>query len=355
MEMNDTGARRHPKVVLVTGASRFLGASVAARFAASPGIERVIAVDGAMPSKNVMRRLGQAEFVRADVRHPMIGKILRSGDVDTVVHTAVCSRPGEAGGRNVMKDLNVLGAMHLFAACQKAESVQRLVVRSTSAIYGYSARNPARFTEEMSPRNPPRGGFSKDSVEVESYARGAGRRRTDLEVSILRFAPLIGTRMDTELTRYFSSPLVPTAMGRDPRIQLLHEEDALAALERAVVAPGHGTFNIAGDGMITGSQAIRRAGLVEVSLPTTVLDVVGGALRATRIVDYSSEELGFLTQGIVLDTTRMRSVLGFEPQWTTKGAFDDYVRGRRINAVVDPGVVRGLESRLVGLARRVPL
>lgn len=355
MEMNDTGARRHPKVVLVTGASRFLGASVAARFAASPGIERVIAVDGAMPSKNVMRRLGQAEFVRADVRHPMIGKILRSGDVDTVVHTAVCSRPGEAGGRNVMKDLNVLGAMHLFAACQKAESVQRLVVRSTSAIYGYSARNPARFTEEMSPRNPPRGGFSKDSVEVESYARGAGRRRTDLEVSILRFAPLIGTRMDTELTRYFSSPLVPTALGRDPRIQLLHEEDALAALERAVVASGHGTFNIAGDGMITGSQAIRRAGLIEVALPTTVLDVVGGALRATRLVDYSSEELGFLTQGIVLDTTRMRSVLGFEPQWTTKGAFDDYVRGRRINAVVDPGVVRGLESRLVGLARRVPL
>lgn len=353
--MNDTEARRHPKVVLVTGASRFLGASIAARFAAMPGVQRVIAVDGATPSKIVMRRLGQAEFVRADVRHPMIGKILRGSGVDTVVHTAVCSRPGEAGGRNGMKDLNVLGAMHLFAACQKAESVQRLVVRSTSAIYGYSARNPARFTEEMSPRNPPRGGFSKDSVEVESYARGAGRRRQGLEVSILRFAPLIGTRMDTELTRYFSSPLVPTVLGRDPRIQLLHEEDALGALERAAVAPAFGTFNIAGDGMVTGRQAIRRAGLVEVALPSTVLDVVGGALRAARIVDYSPEELGFLTQGIVLDTTRMRSVLGFEPQWTTCSAFDDYVRGRQITAVLDPNMLRGLESRLAGLARRVPI
>ncbi len=245
--------------------------------------------------------------------------------------------------------------MHLFAACQKAESVQRLVVRSTSAVYGYSARNPARFTEETSPRNPPRGGFSKDSVEIESYARGAGRRSAGLEVSILRFAPLIGTRMDTELTRYFSSPLVPTAMGRDPRIQLLHEEDALSALERAVVAPAHGTFNIAGDGMVSGRQAIRRAGLIEVSLPGPVLDVLGGALRAARVLDYSSEELGFLTHGIVLDTARMRTVLGFEPKWTTRGAFDDFLRGRSINPVVDANVVRGLESRLVGLARRVPV
>lgn len=355
MVMNDTGARREPRVVLVTGASRFLGASLAARFAASPGIERVIAVDGETPSKNVMRRLGQAEFVRADVRHPMIGKVLRSREVDTVVHTAVCSRPGEAGGRNVMKDMNVLGAMHLFAACQKAESVRRLVVRSSSAVYGYSARNPARFTEEMSPRNPPRGGFSKDSVEIESYARGAARRSDGMELSILRFAPLIGTRMDTEMARYFSSPLVPSVLGRDPRIQLLHEEDALAALERAVVAPAFGTFNIAGDGVVTGSQAIRRAGLVEVSLPSSLLDVVGTALRATRIVDYSSEELGFLAQGIVLDTSRMRGVLGFEPKWTTKGAFDDFVRGRSINPVVRPAAVRGVEGRLTSLARRVPI
>ena len=353
--MDDTEARRDPKVVLVTGASRYLGASLAARFAAAPGIERVIAVDGAMPSKNVMRWLGQAEFVRADVRHPMIGKVLRSGDVDTVVHAAVCSWPGEVGGRAVMKDLNVLGAMHLFAACQKAESVRRLVVRSTSAVYGYSAGNPARFIEEMSPRNPPRDGFSKDCVEVESYARGAGRRSEGMEVSILRFAPLIGTRMDTELTRYFSSPLVPSVLGRDPRIQLLHEEDALAALERAVVAPTSGTFNIAGDGTLMGSQAIRRAGLVELPLPGSLLDVIGIGLRAARLLDYSSEELGYLTQGIVLDTTKMRTVLGFEPRWTTRDAFDDYVRGRSINPVVDERAVRGLEARLASLARRVPI
>lgn len=350
--MNESDGAREPTAVLVTGASRFLGGSLAARLAARPGIERVIAVDHLAPSKHMLRRLGRAEFVRADIRNPMIGKIIRGAGIDTVVHTGIHSRPGEAGGRTVMKDMNVIGSMHLFAACQKAPTVRRLVVRSTSAVYGYSPRNPARFSEDMSPKNTPRGGFSKDSIEIESYARGAGRRRPGLEVTILRFAPLIGVRMDTELTRYFGAPVVPSVLGFDPRIQLLHEQDALGALEHAVTAPAHGTFNVAAHGVMTGAQAARRAGRLGLPLPWPVLGAVGAALQAAHVVDYSREEMGFLGQGVVLDTSRMRGTLGFEPQWSTVDAFDDFVRGRSLNPVIDPRMVRAWEGRLVGLARR---
>ena len=50
--------------------------------------------------------------------------------------------------------------------------------------------------------------------------------------------------MDTTLSRYLAGPLVPTVLGRDARLQLLHEQDALGALERAVMAGKAGTFNI---------------------------------------------------------------------------------------------------------------
>src|SRR5699024_10825269 len=106
--MNDSDTAREPRAILVTGASGFLGGYLAARLAVDPTVERVIAVDTQAPSKNLLRRLGRAEFVRADIRNPMIGKIIRGADIDTVVHTAVHSRPGEVGGRTVMKDLNVI-------------------------------------------------------------------------------------------------------------------------------------------------------------------------------------------------------------------------------------------------------
>ena len=103
------------------------------------------------PSKDLLRRMGRAEFVRADIRNPFIAKVIRNGDVDTVVHAAAASYAPRAGGRAALKELNVMGAMQLFAACQKAPSVRRVVLKSTSEVYGSSARDPVLFTEDGSP------------------------------------------------------------------------------------------------------------------------------------------------------------------------------------------------------------
>ena len=81
----------YPKVVLVTGACRFLGGYLTARLAQNPLINHVIAVDAIAPSKDLLRRMGRAEFVRADIRNPFIAKVIRNGDVDTVVHAAAAS------------------------------------------------------------------------------------------------------------------------------------------------------------------------------------------------------------------------------------------------------------------------
>src|ERR1700751_6218186 len=118
----------YPKVVLVTGACRFLGGYLSARLAQNPLINHVIAVDAIAPSKDLLRRMGRAEFVRADIRNPFIAKVIRNGDVDTVVHAAAASYAPRSGGSAALKELNGIGAMQLFAACQKAPSVRRVGV-----------------------------------------------------------------------------------------------------------------------------------------------------------------------------------------------------------------------------------
>ncbi|NLG56391.1 MAG: NAD-dependent epimerase/dehydratase family protein, partial [Rhodococcus sp.] len=161
-----------PRVALVTGASRFLGGYLVTRLAQNPAVERVIAVDSRSPTKDMLRRMGRAEFVRADIRNPMIGKVIRNAGVDTVVHASTLSRSPKSGSRAAMKDMNVIGAMQLFAACQKAGTVRKVVLRSTTSVYGSSAKDPAKFTEEMSARRPPGGAYARDSIEIEGYLRG---------------------------------------------------------------------------------------------------------------------------------------------------------------------------------------
>src|SRR5919206_3939429 len=340
----------YPKVVLVTGACRFLGGYLTARLAQNPQIEHVIAVDAVAPSKDLLRRMGRAEFVRADIRNPFIAKVIRNGDVDTVVHAAAASYAPRSGGRATLKELNVMGGIQLFAACQKAPSVRRVILKSTSEVYGSSSRDPVLFAESSSRRRPPGEGFARDSIDIEGYARGPGRRRPDIAVSILRLANMIGPAMDTALSRYLAGPVVPTVLGRDARLQLLHEQDALGALERATMAGKAGTFNIGADGIITMSQAIRRAGRIPLPVPRSALWAVDSLRRATRYTELDREQLDYLSYGRVMDTTRMRNELGYSPKWTTLEAFDDYVRGRGMTPIIDPTWVRSMESRAVAAA-----
>ena len=325
------------RVVLVTGISRDLGRRFARSAAGDPAIDRVIGVDVVPPRGDI----GDVSFVRADIRNPVIAKVLAKEDVDTVVHMSVIATPGSAGGRNTMKELNVIGTMQLLAACQKAPGVERLVVKSTTTVYGASSRDPAMFTEEMGPKRLPELGLRQGRLRGRGlrprFRAAAPRRRGDDAPRRQRHR----AARDSPITSYFRLPVVPRVLGFDPRLQFLHEDDLLDVLgTRARRAPG--TFNVAGDGMLMLSQAVRRLGSPSVAAAGVAVGRLGSALRQARVADFSPEQLAFLTYGRGMDTTRMRAELGFEPRFTTA------VGVRRLRA---PSASR---ARRASRPRRVP-
>ena len=85
-----------------------------------------------------------------------------------------------------------------------------------------------------------------------------------------------------------------------------------------------GTFNVAGDGVMLLSQAVRRLRKPSVALPRPAVGSLASLLKSARMADFSPEQLGFLTFGRGIDTTRMRTDLGFEPERTTAEAFADF-------------------------------
>lgn len=329
-------------VVLVTGVARYLGARFAKLLGDDPAIDKVVGIDVIPPSYDI----GRCEFVRADIRNPVIGKVIAKYDADTVVHMNVLSTPRDAGGRVPQKEINVIGTMQLLAACQKSSSVRKLVVKSSTTVYGASPRDPAMFTEDMAPKEHPRSGYAKDSIEVEGYVRGFSRRRPDVGVSILRFANFIGPTVRTPLTEYFTLPIAPVVLGHDARLQFIHEDDGLAALRLATVEDRPGIVNVAGDGILMLSQAVRRAGRPSIPLPGITASTVGSWLRRAQVASFSPEQVQFLTYGRGVDTTRMRAELGFHPKHTTEAAYDSFVAARCRDGLLDRDRIR-LVERLV--------
>ncbi len=334
--------------VLITGVSRYLGGRLAQRLEQDPDVEYIVGVDLDEPAVDLER----TEYVRADIRNPLVVKVLQTTEVDTVVHLNIIATPTRVGGRAAMKEINVIGTMQLFAACQKAPELRKVVMKSTTAVYGADARDPALFTEEMGPRSGPRTGYAKDAMEVEQYARDFGRRRQDIDLSILRFANFMGPEIETPLTRYFSLPVVPTAMGYDPRLQFLHESDAIEILYRATREDHPGIFNASGDGVVMLSQAIRLVGRFPLPIVVPLITPVADTVRRFGLVDFATDQLRFLLYGRVADNARLKEAFRFTPAYTTKDALLDYARGRRVQRVLSPQRVSQWEQEVYGFLRR---
>ncbi|GAA1594574.1 NAD-dependent epimerase/dehydratase family protein [Streptomyces globosus] len=337
------------KVVLVTGAARQLGGRFVRRVQRDPEVERVVAVDAVPPPHG----LGRAEFVRTDIRQSSVARVLAEHAVDTVVHLAVTGGSSATGTGSAVKETNVIGTMQLLGACQKSPTVRRLVVKSSTSVYGGTPRDPAVFTETTQPKSQPPPGFAKDAGEVESYVRGFARRRPDVAVCVLRFANILGPYADSALAEYFSMPVLPTVLGHDPRLQFVHEEDVLEVLRIAAQEPrrgtlNSGTFNIAGDGVLLLSQCARRLGRPTLPLAPPAVGWVGAALRVVGVTEFSPEQIRLLTHGRVVETAQMREVLGFKPMYSTSETFADFAAGRG-SGLLPPERLARVVDRVAGM------
>jgi UDP-glucose 4-epimerase len=333
---------------MVVGVARYLGARLARLLSKQSGVSRVIGVDVMPPTEDI----GAAEFVEADITTSAINRVIARSGPDVVVHMNILATRSDAGGRAPQKEINVIGTMQLLAACQRSDTVRKLVVKSSTAVYGAHPAAPALFAEDMAQGANTRRGYEKDASEVEGYVRGFSRRRPDVSVTILRLANVLGPGIRSALSEYFVLPVVPVVFGRDPRFQLVHEEDCLDVLRLATLEERPGIFNVAGDGFMVLSQALRRAGRIPLPLPTLGTPFVRGMMRSAGIADMDSVQVRFLTYGRGVDTTRMRDVLGFTPRHSTVETFDSFVDARARGGILDRDRVAGFEHVLQSLIAR---
>lgn len=335
------------KRILITGASGYLGLRLAKRFESDTRVEAIIGVDLEEPPLQI----GKFEFVRADIRNPLITRVLDSTRADTLVHTNISSHPSRLGGRSQMKENNVIGTLQLLAAAQRARRVERVIMKSSSAVYGLGPKEPSIVREDHDSRRAHLFGYGKDCAEAETYARDFGRRRPDVEVVILRTQSLIGPTIRTNMTDYLSLPVIPTALGYDPRLQLVHESDAVEAFALATHDAPRGIYNITGEGVVFLSKAVRMLGKFSAPLPYPAAAAASTFLRRIGAVDFPADQLQFLLYGRVVDAGHARESFGFAPRYTTERAIADF-RDYRDSSVADAEPRPAWESDFITLQQQ---
>jgi UDP-glucose 4-epimerase len=228
-----------------------------------------------------------------------------------VVHLQTLDRSALLGPDHSRSSV-VLGAQALFGAIGRLPDVQNVIVKSDAAVYGSGPRNPSVIRESTS--TPARlTGYERSLRDVESSVSQLEEELPHITFTVLRFNPIIGATIGNRFSRYLRLPVVPTLLGSDPRLQFVHEDDAVLALEHAIDHPTAGTFNIGSAGQLYLSRILRLGKRINQRLPARQLEY---AMRVLRPFGASlPRHLDNLVKyGRVTDTHLMSETLGFQPR-----------------------------------------
>jgi UDP-glucose 4-epimerase len=334
--------------IAIAGVATHWGSELARALLAEDSVEQVFGIDTRPPAND----LGAVEWIEADLRSPVISRLLPSTGVDTVVHCGILWYPEPDKPDRALHDINVIGTLQLLAACEKTESLRQVIVRGSAAIYGSEPAAPSFFTEEMARHFPLRTRFQRDIGELEAYFENYARRHSALTCCMLRYQPEIGAELQTPLARYLSLPVVPTQLGFDPRLQLVHSEDATGALLAATLRPVRGAVNVAPSGSISLSRALRLAGRAQLPVPQPLFGPTMSRLGSRLGVgSLYGDAVRLLRYGRGVDNRRLRLELGYRPRFDAVGAVRDFARraaGLRLAPVPTLGAAVG---RVVGEPR----
>jgi UDP-glucose 4-epimerase len=312
------------RVVAVTGACTYLGGELLRRLEEDARFSRVLAL--VIRAPDAATRGKKIEFIKLDLTQPTVDSelatILERHKVDTFVHGAFLSHPTHAA--EWAHELEDVGTMHVLNACAGVEP-RRLVMISTTLVYGAHPKNPNFLTEDAELRGHRDSRFVNDKVRAEKQVQRFAQEHPEVQVCILRFAPILGPSISNMYTRFFSRPVAPVMMGHDPLMQFVHEQDAAFALAKAVESPATGAFNIVGKGVLPYTTVLALLGRVPVPMPQIVARQLSKVLWATQLVGSPPSFLDFLLYLCVADGSNAKATLGFSPRLSIKRTILDFL------------------------------
>ena len=304
--------------VLVTGGSGFLGSSVVPGLVADPGVALVVSGDIRDPRE----RVDGVTYVPLDVTDAAaVSDTVASYAVDTIVHLASIVNPPPGMTDDVAYRVDVDGSRHVVEAAL-AHGVRRLVVSSSGAAYGYHADNPAWITEDQPVRGNDAFAYSRHKRLVEEMLAEARRDHPELEQTVLRIGTILGERVDNQITDLFRKKRLLKIAGAESPFVFVWDTDLTAIVVRAVTTEVTGIFNVAGDGALTIDEIAARLGRGTLPVPEVVLRAALAVAKPLRLTQYGPEQTKFLQYRPVLDNTRLKTVFGYDPAYTSAEAFD---------------------------------
>ncbi len=249
------------------------------------------------------------EHQKLDLRRKKLKDVFRGGDVDAVVHLGVMHDPRASAAEH--HSWNVEGFSKLLDYVAQF-SIPKVVVLSSANVYGPQPHNPQFLSEEAPLLGGARFSEIRDLIEVDMLAQSFFWKHPDVSTVILRPVHILG-RVRNAASNFLRLPRVPTLLGYDPMVQVIHEADVVSAIVSALTPGVRGIFNVAGPEAMPLSRVLRILDRPTLPVPYSLARPIMKRLWSLHLTSFPTPELDHIRYVCMVDDRRARDVLGYAP------------------------------------------
>jgi UDP-glucose 4-epimerase len=319
--------------VVVVGATGNVGTSLLDALAEEPQVESVLGIARRRPEIAPSK----VEWAPADIAHDELLPYFRGAGC--VVQLAWQIQPSH--DRNRLWLTNVHGSRRVFRAAAEAR-VPALVY--ASSVGAYSPGPKDRRVDESWPTEGVRTSFyARHKAETERMLDHLERERPDLRIVRLRPGLIFKREAASWVKRLFAGPFVPSPLVRPSlvpvvpdiprlRFQAVHSRDVGQAYRLAIVGDARGAFNIAAEPVLDPHELARLLRARTVKVPAGVVRALTAATWQLHLQPTPPGWLDLALGVPLLDTTRAREQLGWEPRRSAGDALLELMGGIRDRA-----------------------
>jgi nucleoside-diphosphate-sugar epimerase len=276
---------------------------------------------------------------------------------DAVVHLAWLIQP--ARDRRLVRSVNVDGSARVFDAAAAA-GVGTLVHASSVGAYAPGPKQ-RRVDESWPTTGIPTSFYSRHKAEVERLLDRFETEHGHVRVVRLRPGLIFKREAASGIRRLFAGPLLPGSLVRPGLIpavpqldrlvfQAVHSYDVGDAYRLALLGDAAGAFNVAADPVLDSRELARVLEARTVPAPERALRAAAALAYNLRLQPSEPGWLDMALQCPLMDVTRAREQLGWQPRRSSTDALRDLLAGLREGAgletpPLEPGGAGPLRAR----------
>ena len=304
--------------ILVTGAAGDIGSRLVEIFSQLEGVDLfTTALAG-------LRRDVQSIHRDFDVRDEAFLNWVREIQPDVVVHLASIIKMPEGMSEQTAHDIDVVATENLLKVCVESD-VQKFIVTSSGAAYGYWADNPEWIDESDEVRGNDDYFYSKHKKEVENILQRYREMHPQLKQVVLRPGTVLGPNFQNPITSIFEKRMITGIAGTSSPFVIIWVDDLVEYLIEAATTDVSGVFNVAGDGTLTLKQIASRLNKPYLSIPAWLVKFMLSILKPIGLSQYGPEQVKFIQYRPVLSNKQIKKAFQHQPQKSTREAFESFL------------------------------